>query len=514
MARQSRQTVRAPCTRLTADPVAEVLPSATAQDPTDRAHSSSGFHPPIEPLNGHDIREDPCNTHSTMFKLVRHYALASLVCIVVAGIALIYLYRSVSLQTVVQLSEKANLALGHAVLNSVRSKLLDYMKGVAYVGPASLRRQALPSELADAIDDLMKDTTVVKVKIYNRSGVVVFSTQASEVGMIQNDNPGFIGAISGNHVSSIVYRDSFNAFDQSTEEDNLLQTYIPIRASPKDPIQGIFEIYTDVNPLLTRNEQTLFIILAGATLVLMMLYGTQLLVVRRASNIIEGQQRTIRERTASLELLSAQMLKNDESQRKKLALELHEGLAQTLSAIKLEVEMSGQGAHPGGTGPQSANSIVALLQAAIEEIRVMASALRPLSLDELGLVPTITWFCREFHRLHPEIEVEQRVSIDESKIAAPLKVVIFRILESALGAIARDAGSDRIGLTLSNSGVAVQLIIDERPILATAALPEFEKADPANRFADLHERTIQSGGSFSATHRVTGGTVLCASWPC
>ena len=71
--------------------------------------------------------------------------------------------------------------------------------------------------------------------------------------------------------------------------------------------------------------------MAGAILILSALYAVLILIVRRANNTIELQQRTIRERTETLELLSAQMLKTEESHKKKIAFELHEGVAQTLA---------------------------------------------------------------------------------------------------------------------------------------------------------------------------------------
>jgi signal transduction histidine kinase len=450
-----------------------------------------------------------------MFKLLRYYAIASLACVVLAAIVLTALYRTVSLEAVVRMAERGNLALGQALSNSVRGQLVDYIAGVADTSTEALRARELPQDIARAIHDVMRDTSVVKVKIYNRRGSVVFSTQASEIGSDQSDNPGFSAAIGGKPVSEIVYRDTFNRFDRATEDDNLLQTYIPIRIGPADRVHGVFEIYTDVNPLVAQNERTLFLILGGAALVLTLLYGALLLVVRRANGMIEAQERIIRERTDRLEALTAQLLKNDEAQRKSLALELHEGLAQTLSTIKLKVEMAARAAAPGSSsaGPDAAaDSIVPLLQAAIEETRTLASGLRPSSLDDFGLLPTIAWLCREVRAQHPAIRIEQHISIDEERVVAPLKLVIFRILEAALRTVASDANADRIELALTGNEGAIVLTIDEAT-LSTATVGDAQQAEPAGRFADLHERALQSGGSFTTARNASGGVTLRASWP-
>ena len=447
-----------------------------------------------------------------MFKLLRYYAIASLVCVLFAAVLLTTLYRTVSLEAVVRIAERGNLALGQAVSNSVRGKLVDYIAGVADISPEGLRTHTLPDDLAKAVYDLMRDTSVVKVKIYNRRGTVVFSTTASEIGREQPDNEGFIGAIGGKHVSEIVYRDSFNRFDRETEEDNLLQTYIPIRISPSDSIYGVFEIYTDVNPLVAQNERMLFILLGGGALVLAVLYGALLLVVRRANGVIEAQQRTIRERTDRLEALTAQLLANDESQRKALATELHEGLAQTLSTIKLKVEMGARAAQTRAAAAQP-ESIVPLLAAAIEDTRALASALRPSSLDDFGLLATISWFCREFLAAHPEIRLAKHISIDENKIAAPLKIVIFRILESGMKTLGNDANTDRVELGLGGDDGTICLTIEAVPRFAIVTSGDVPQPDPGSGFVDLHERATQSGGKFSAARNSRGGIVLQASWP-
>ena len=68
---------------------------------------------------------------------------------------------------------------------------------------------------------------VVGIKIYNRAGTIVFSTKPSQMGSNQEDRAGFVTAIIGRIRSEFIYRDTFNCFNQTTEEDNLIPTYIP-----------------------------------------------------------------------------------------------------------------------------------------------------------------------------------------------------------------------------------------------------------------------------------------------
>jgi len=449
-----------------------------------------------------------------VFKLLRFYSIASLAAVLVTAVLLAWLYRQVAISGIVQLAERTNMTLANAAMNPIKPVLFEYLDTAADFGRGSATPPPLPPELINSIKALMQDRTVVRVKIFNRHGVVVFSTKPSQIGDDQNPNEGFNIAINGGVGSSLIYRDTFNAFDRATEEDNLMQTYLPVRASPAEPIHGVFELYTDVNRLVHQTERTEFIVVTGSVLILSLLYGTLILIVRRANKTIELQQRTISERTETLELLSAQMLKNEEANKQKLALELHEGLAQTLAALKLKAE-NGKQDHADDATAGSAQSIVPALQEAIQEVRTLATDLRPSSLDDLGLLPTINWLCRELEQRHPDIRIERHIALQEQDIPKPLKAILYRVIVSVLNDLAQHTRSGSVHLGLWLDGDTLTLLIDDTAAeaLDTTAVP-MAKIDPRLRagFARMEELTTLSGGTFSASAHSGGGTALRASW--
>ena len=450
-----------------------------------------------------------------MFKLLRFYSIASFVAVLATALLITLFYRQVAIQGIMQLAERSNLALARTALNSVRPQLIDYLDTVAQPGYVNISHNSPPPELATAIRSLMRDSSVVRIKIYNQHGVVAFSTKTSQIGSDQSNNPGFISAINGRVADTLIYRDTFNRFDAVTEEDNLMQTYIPIRASVIEPVQGVFEIYTDVNDLVHQSERTEFLIMAGFLLILMALYVALLLVVRRAHNIIKSQHQTIRERTETLEILSARMLKNEESNKQKIAVELHEGLAQTLSAVKLNLENNSQKINGDDTVGRSMAAIIPALQSAIEDVRTIATELRPSSIDDLGLLPTINSLCRNFEQKHPGIRVRQDISLQEKDIPAPLKVILYRIVVLALDDIALHTASDQIQIVLRRDKGALTLLIDDTPStvpdLAATTLIKIDP-DPESRFAKMLELTTLSGGRFAAARPAAGRIVLRAVW--
>jgi signal transduction histidine kinase len=236
--------------------------------------------------------------------------------------------------------------------------------------------------------------------------------------------------------------------------------------------------------------------------------------MRHATRIIDSQQKTIRDRTATLEMLSAQMLTSGEIEKKRIAFDLHEGLAQTLSAIKTFIENSREKGRNGESNTESLERIVPVLRGAISEVQAIATELRPSSLDGLGLLATIRWFCREFEQLHPGKPIEHDLALEESEIPPTLKIVLYRIIESTMKNRVFYADADRVKLDLRLTDRAIVLSIEASPADSTyAATTTLAPAsDLQLQFAEARERTILSGGTFSIGRNASGGVSLQCSW--
>ncbi len=270
-----------------------------------------------------------------MFKLLRFYSIASFVLIFISAALLGLFYRQVSIQWNTRIAEENNIALAQTALNAIRPALIKYLDAE---NQTNAMPPPFPSELATSLQNVASDTPALHFRVYNRNGVIVYSSDNVETGTDKSGDAGFMAALSGKTISSLIYRDRLNAFKSSSKTDNLLQSYLPVRSDSGKPVHGVFGIDVDVTRMVKENEHTLFIILLGAELILAILFGTLILVVRHANQHMEAQQRGIRERMATLEILSDRLLNSDEQGKKKIAFDLHEGLAQTLSAIKLNVE--------------------------------------------------------------------------------------------------------------------------------------------------------------------------------
>ncbi len=453
------------------------------------------------------------NASSNKFNPLRHYALSSFLSILIAAVLLTAFYRQIEVQETTEFARKSNLVLTEAVLDSVRQDLDEYLESVTNLGPQAVSNVQFPPALASNIAKLKEKSSIAKIKIYNKRGVVVFSTDRHEIGRVDIGDSGFASASKGQAVSDPSYRDDFSIFGERLVDDNMARTYVPVRLSPADPVLGALVTYADMSPAVTQNKRDVIAIIGGMALILTLLYAVLLLVVMRAKKIIDAQQDTIRERTAVLETLSVQLIASEEAEKLNLAVSLHDGLAQTLTAIKTRIEHSLERMSANRVRDDSLNTALAALQGAIEEVQEMAADLRPSSLDKLGLLPTIRWFCREFEYLHPDIRIEQQISAQEHEIPAMLKIVIYRIIEAVLKDIGNNAHRDRIRLSLKPNGNAIMLAIDDVPQYSASAETALGAgAHPRMRFAAAQERATLSGGAFSAAFNHEGGITLHASW--
>ena len=165
----------------------------------------------------------------------------------------------------------------------------------------------------------------------------------------------------------------------------------------------------------------------------------------------------VQERTAellqineTLRNLSSKLMSVQENERKRVALEVHDVLGSSLSAIKFKAEEAVF--HLPQDGPLNISkpleALITLVQDTIEKARRIQADLRPPHLDDLGIVATLSWFCRRFKTIYPGIEVGQTVTIREEEVPDHLKIAIFRITQEAMNNIGKHARADSVYLGL------------------------------------------------------------------
>jgi len=107
--------------------------------------------------------------------------------------------------------------------------------------------RALPEYMIDKIESILDQelrwVPVVKIKIYSRESMVLYSSNSDEIGDDASDNSGVATALTGSPVSGQVHPNHLNEFDNVIEVRDLHQQYIPIKSRETGDIIGVFETY-------------------------------------------------------------------------------------------------------------------------------------------------------------------------------------------------------------------------------------------------------------------------------
>jgi PAS domain S-box-containing protein len=229
---------------------------------------------------------------------------------------------------------------------------------------------------------------------------------------------------------------------------------------------------------------------------------------KRAEELIQRSQEELRR-------LSVQLLSVQEEERKRIARELHDGIGQSLSAMKFLLEnrlhWMEKNSPPGNL--RDLESMVPMIRNAIEEVRRIQSDLRPPILDDLGILATISWFCREYQGIYGSIRVQRQVEVEEDEVPPPLKTVIYRVLQEAMNNVAKHSQATKILLSLRKVDDCLELVIQDNGVGVELDRIISRKSEKYGfGLSSMRERTELSGGFFSVQSGKGKGTTIQASW--
>ncbi len=227
-------------------------------------------------------------------------------------------------------------------------------------------------------------------------------------------------------------------------------------------------------------------------------------------------EEALRKSEQELRLLSSQLIEAQEEESKRIAMELHDGIGQSLSAIKFTVEnaMGSSGSQEGSGSGKLLRPVLSMIGKAVEEVRRISRNLRPAILDHLGILATISWHCREFGEIHPNIHTQQCIEVEEDEIPVSLKIVIYRILQEAFNNIAKHSRADKVRLELGEIDRNLSLIVEDNGVgFDIQKALSVDQIKEGLGLVSMKERTEMSGGTFFLESNQGKGTSIQAIWP-
>src|SRR2546421_1925927 len=150
------------------------------------------------------------------------------------------------------------------------------------------------------------------------------------------------------------------------------------------------------------------------------------------------------------------MLNNQESTARRFSHELHDGLRQSLTAVKANLAALGKGTPD----PSRVDDCMRLVDEAIGNVRQLSQLLRPTILDDFGLEAGLRWLAEGFtHRTGIEVEFQGGL---RGRLPDETETHLFRIAQEALTNVARHSGAKHVWMSLAqNPGEATLSIRDD-----------------------------------------------------
>jgi len=205
-----------------------------------------------------------------------------------------------------------------------------------------------------------------------------------------------------------------------------------------------------------------------------------------------------------------------EEERRFLAHELHDELGQTLTALKLRMQI---GARAAGMPADGANEGIGLVDDLIARVRKMSVDLRPPLLDEVGLVPALRAYLEaQSSRTGVTMELEEGTEKTplhlDARLPADLEIACFRVVQESITNVLRHASARRVSVLIVRRPGVIELSIqddgrgfDVRGTLDAAA------ADGHLGVIGMRERVRARGGSFHVASRPGAGTTVTVDIP-
>lgn len=216
----------------------------------------------------------------------------------------------------------------------------------------------------------------------------------------------------------------------------------------------------------------------------------------------------VREYSKRLEALSGELWRAQETERRRLAHELHDEIGQALTALKLTLQRLR--ASAGATMAAGLDDSEALAGQILKQIREMALDLRPSMLDDHGLESALRWLVqRQTQRAGLEHQFSSNLSA--RRYGGPLETVCYRVVQEALTNVLRHAHARHLTVELRDTGIELLVVVrDDGAGFDTQALGRPEGPSASLGLSGMQERVHQAGGSLSIESRPGAGTSIQA----
>ena len=400
---------------------------------------------------------------------------------------------------------------------------------------------------------LASDFQLERLKIFLHSGEFIYSTHSADIGNFNKETYFHDIVAKGKTYTKVVQKDTTTLEGRLVPSD-VVETYIPILRNGK--FVGAFEIYYNI----TEKKENLDTLLFQASSIMIviavsLLVGVSIILYQASKTIIERSraedalqqahlelEQRVKERTAELaeanrnmlqeiaerklvekalresgkklHFLSSHLLTAQERERRRISLELHDELGQSLTVLKLQIRSIEKALNNAqGALKEDCEKTLQYVDQIIENVRRLSRDLSPSILEDLGLTAALQWLIEDFAK-HSTITVDIDMPDLDNLFSGDAQITIYRIFQEAFTNIGKHAQAKAVSVVLTKEGDCVHFLVQDDG--KGFDIKKIEARYPTERSLGLlamDERAIMLGGQLEVSGQKGKGTRLTFSIP-
>ena len=437
-----------------------------------------------------------------------------------------------------------SLAIGWWIGNQVKESVVQRMGSVAalfvesFIAP-QLQTLAKQTELsAEQITVLNKevkekilDQKIVSLKIWNKQGRVLFSTDPSVIGQTLQVDEGLLAAFDGRTFSEIGIRTSAERLEHGQPLPRLIETYTPILEDLSGRVIAAAEFYQRPDEIdrLAYAAQLNSWIWVGAIMSLM--YLCLFILVRRGSKTIDNQQAELNKKINELtnlnqenNLLKARVIKaadrasqQNENFLQRVSADIHDGPSQDLGFALMQIKNLNDSLTEKNASDNSLptewskglSQTKAAIESAMKDLRALSADIELPDIASLSIDTIAQRVVRDFN-MKTGVVVDLEVPNQHVQASLRDKIAIYRVLQESLANIYRHAPNVACHVMLKARANSLILEISDKG-------PGFDPQAALKKkrlgLAGMRQRIEVLGGSFQLITTLGAGTTVLVTLP-
>ncbi|TDF93597.1 sensor histidine kinase [Paenibacillus piri] len=165
------------------------------------------------------------------------------------------------------------------------------------------------------------------------------------------------------------------------------------------------------------------------------------------------------------QLLGLKIILAQEEERKRIAREIHDGLAQTMANVVLRTEIAERmlTKHAYSSVKEELRDLKGQVRGGIEEVRKIIFNLRPMALDDLGLIPALRKFVQDYEE---KTKISTRFDLigKDSRLPSGMEVAIYRLVQEAFSNVLKHAHASHITLEVTFQQQMVKIVVSDNGV--------------------------------------------------